>query len=262
MQKMNINKFDQQMYENTEKENDFYPPNAANEISLRYKFATSHCINKKILEVGPGNGYGCKALISNAKNYKAIEFSENNVKEFKSKFPLNDIFHGDFLKYKLPSKSKFDCIVSLANIYYFDFHQFLKKCNELIENQGLLIFCTSNKLFPNFKSAEHTTKYYDLEDLSEILKKNNYTPKFFGAFKKNEEKNIKEFTLSIFKFLIKSILPSKLYILLKQITKQSVPLPKDLSSIKVSLSDIKDINSNSESKSYLIIYCVAVKNGN
>ena len=48
MQKMNINKFDQQMYENTEKENDFYPPNAANEISLRYKFATSHCINKKI----------------------------------------------------------------------------------------------------------------------------------------------------------------------------------------------------------------------
>ena len=247
--------FSWHMHIHTEREGAVFPKNSINEITLRYNFALKNSLKKKILEIGPGTGFGSKDLINNAKSYTCIEYSKENYQILKKNYPNVNIINSDFIKLK-SLEDKFDCLVSMANIYYFDFYKFLFSCNNYLEADGKLIFCTTNKLYKNFKPAPFTKNYYSLSELKSILIQYRFQPEFFGGFK-NEKKAPSKFIISIIKAL-KIMIPNFAIKFLKKIIKKTVVLSNnvDISSQNSTLEKIED---DEESNKYIILYCVAKK---
>ena len=101
--------------------------------------------------MGPGTGYASKEIIEASKNYLAIEYSRENVKEFKLNYPKTKVLNIDFIHNEIEKNyhdQKFDTIISLANIYYFDFTKISYKerrsfnCKRKVILFVLLILCT------------------------------------------------------------------------------------------------------------------------
>lgn len=256
---MNDKEFSKKMYDSTEKENDLFPINAAKEIALRYKFASKYSKNKNILEIGPGTGYGSKKLIYSSNKYIGVEYSHLNTIQFKNMYPSIEIHNIDFLNFNINEKIKIDCIVSMANIYYFDFNKYLIKINQILRKNGELVFCTTNKCFPNFRPANNSTSYFSLEEIKSILECNDYTVKFYGVFKAKKSQLIKNYIKRSIKNILLFFFNEVSIKSLKKIMRDLVPLPKNIEDIDISNESIIEIDTDKESKNYLIIYCVARK---
>ena len=251
--------FSKRMYENTEKANNLYPPNAVKEIALRYKFTLNYIENKNVLEIGPGTGYGSKNLIHLSKSYSAIEYSSINTKEFKKIYPKINIKNINFLDIETSKYNKVECIVSMANIYYFDFHKYIKKVNNILNKNGILIFCTTNKLHQNFIPAKYSTDYYSLEEIRKILDSHFYNVKFFGVFKKTRIKLFYQRVKKWIKLILSIFFKEHLINNIKVITKDLVPLPTNIDNVEINHEKIVSLNNDKDSKQYMIIYCVAEK---
>ena len=248
--------FSKNMHLHTERKGSYFPKNSINEISQRYNFAIKYCDRQNILEIGPGTGFGSRNIIQRSKKYKCIEYSKENCDEFQKNYPDVEIINNDFITTNL-SDEKFECIISMANIYYFDFGKFLSKCNEHLNVGGSLIFCTTNVSHASFSKAPYTTKYYKLSEMQELLNNNNFNAEFYGAFKSNanRKKNQNKFIT-----LVKSIIPIQIIKFLKIITKKNIIL-SELDSIR-NLHDTLEIfriNNDTEAKEYVVLYCIAKK---
>ena len=230
------------MHMHTEREGAVFPKNSINEISLRYNFALK-------------NSFGSKNLINDSKSYTCIEYSKENCEIFKKNYPNIKIINSDFTESKILD-DKFDCIVSMANIYYFDFYKFLTSCNDYLEVDGKLIFCTTNKLFKNFNPAPFTNNYYSLSELKSILIKFNLQPIFFGGFK--DEKDVSSKIINSIMIIIKKMMPIFVKSFLKKTIKKTVVLSHKLDIFSQNLS-LEKIEDDEESKKYIVLYCVAKK---
>ena len=80
--------------------------------------------NFKIIEVGPGTGIASGILINISKEYICVEYSKENYQILKEKYPDIQSVNSDFLTEDFLDK-KFETIISMANIYYFDFREHL-----------------------------------------------------------------------------------------------------------------------------------------
>ena len=248
--------FSKNMHLHTERKGSYFPKNSINEISQRYNFAMMYCDKQNILEIGPGTGFGSRNIIQGSKKYKCIEYSKENCDEFKKNYPDIEIINNDFLRTNL-SNEKFECIISMANIYYFDFSKFLSKCNEHLNVSGSLIFCTTNVSHASFVKAPFTTKYYKLSEMQELLNNNGFNAKFYGAFKSNVNRKKNQNKITIF---VKSIIPRKIINFLKIITKKNIIL-SELDSQR-NLHDMPEmlrINNDIEAMEYVVLYCIAKK---
>lgn len=247
--------FSKNMHLHTEREGAYFPQNSINEIILRYNFAINHCIEKSVLEIGPGTGFGSKNIIEKSKKYKCIEYSKENYVLFKEKYPDIEIFNDDFLTIDILS-DKFECIISMANIYYFNFNKFLSKCSSYLKNDGRLIFCTTNVLHKNFVAAPFSTKYYKLSELKELLHIHQYQATFYGAFKNGKEMNKNKLAN-----YLKLLFPQFLIKFIKIITKKNIMLTqkKNLKKHIHNGSQIHLVDNDYDSKDYVVLYCVAKK---
>ena len=127
------------MHLHTEREGAYFPINAINEVSQRYLFAKKYCENKVVLEVGPGTGIASGILKNISKEYICVEYSKENYQILKEKYPDIQSVNSDFLSVDFLDK-KFDTIISMANIYYFDFKKFIAKCSKYNTKNGDLVF--------------------------------------------------------------------------------------------------------------------------
>ena len=251
--------FSKNMHLHTERKGSYFPKNSINEISQRYDFAMVYCDKQNILEIGPGTGFGSKNIIKRSRKYKCIEYSKENCDEFKKNYPHIEIINNDFIKTNL-SDEKFESIISMANIYYFDFNQFISKCNEHLNVGGNLIFCTTNVLHASFIKAPFTTKYYKLSEMQELLNNHNFTANFYGTFKSNVNNVNKKKNQNKITTLMKSIIPRQIINFLKIITKKNILLSEVES--QRNLNDKPEmcrINNDIEARDYVVLYCIAKK---
>ena len=165
------------MHLHTEREGAYFPINAINEVSQRYLFAKKYCENKVVLEVGPGTGIASGILKNVSKEYICVEYSKENYQILKEKYPDIQSVNSDFLSVDFLDK-KFDTIISMANIYYFDFKKFIAKCSKYNTKNGDLVFCTTNIFHQDFNPAPHSIKYYSLSELREIMNNFGYKTTF------------------------------------------------------------------------------------
>ena len=252
--------FSKNMHLHTERKGSYFPKNSINEISQRYNFAMVYCDKQNILEIGPGTGFASKKIVECSNSYLAIEYSSENVELFKLNYPNDVILEGDFTKNsKTISQNygRFDCIISMANIYYFNIHNYLESCNNVIKKNGYLIFCTSNKLNNDFTKGEFTQEYYNLEELKLLLNKYGYETEFYGAFKANDHES--KPIIKFMKILIRNILTKNLIVQIKKLFGFLKELPKEIDHSKNNTSKLFKITCNKESVPFKIIYCSAKK---
>ncbi len=207
----NSNRRSRNLFEETERENQLLPLETQMIIRDRYDFAAFLAEDKKVLEVGTGQGLGVRYLSSVSKSLKCLEFSDENFKFLRCKFSdYSEVYQGS--AENMPFKSReFEVIIALAMVYYLSLEDFLKEANRLLTSGGKLLFCTSNKDVPGFVRAPFTKQYYSIPELRDLLNAAGYTASFYGAFpsrtgslnkhrSKAKIKNIAKKTITFFPF--------------------------------------------------------------
>jgi len=143
---------------------------------LHYEYIIDYIKNKKVLDVGCGNGYGSYLMSKYAKEVigidissKCIKYAEKNYKRENLKFILMDALELD----KNFSSQFFDIIVAMEFIEHLNNPlKFLKIAYELLKERGGLILSTPNKEARKIKSKpwnpEHVQEF-DLISLNNLL---------------------------------------------------------------------------------------------
>ena len=151
-------------------------------IRERYELASELVSNKRVLEVGPGCGWGLDYLSEFCSSIVGLEFCQENISAIINRLSSDvSIFPGD--AHNMPfSEESFDIIIAMAMIYYLDLNLFLREACRVLTPDGLLFFCTSNKDVPGFCPAPGTNSYYSLPDLHKYLNNNGYVSSYYGSF--------------------------------------------------------------------------------
>ncbi len=91
-----------------------------------------------LLEVGCGSGRLTQALSGMIPNVVGLDFDSIPLIPFRQKFVKFPLIQGDAMN--LPLKDHcFDCVVAVQCLLNFDYSQFLRECNRVLKNDGLLI---------------------------------------------------------------------------------------------------------------------------
>jgi hypothetical protein len=67
-------------------------------------------------------------------------------------------------------------------VYYVDLATLLDQCRHVLDQQGLLLFCSPNPDAPGFKPSQFSTRYYSVPELAKLTEAHGYAPEVFGAF--------------------------------------------------------------------------------
>lgn len=184
----------------------------------RYNFAALFTVNKAVLDIACGEGYGTTILAEKAKSVIGVDLSKSTIDEAKSKYqnkksrPI-EFIHSDAIGYLRQSKQKFDVIVTYETIEHIkEFKTFLKLAKTRLKSGGLLMISTPNKQFSDLLAGDtfnpyHVREFYSSE-LTNILtrtfgqkpqvycqrpvQKNHLFWSFLQAFIKKESFIVKE----------------------------------------------------------------------
>lgn len=259
---MNKN-FSEQMFAYTERIGMYLPLDTHRIIKHRYQVASNLSSGKKALEVGVGQGFGLHSIGKSAKQYTGLEYSKENLALIKT--DSYQVIWGD--AHDMPfEESSFDIVNALAMIYYLDLEKFLKEIRRVLNLNGILFFCTSNKNIPGFVPSPHTSNYYSVQELSNILKKHGFESKFYGSFPKYKKfKNLEQLK-ALLKNLIKKIVLTFPFgrSLWKRARQELLGglkiLPNHFDDIFYDegwKNDFNKLSNSSIDSQYRIIYCVA-----
>jgi len=136
----------------------------------RYVFSLNFSVNKKILDVACGTGYGMTLLSSVAKTVEGIDIDKKTIKWAKS----NNHFYSpasfkllDLEKDKITGK--FDCVVSFETIEHLEKPEFfLENIHNVLINEGVFIFSVPiNEPLNSFHKKDYTWK-----SIEELIKAN------------------------------------------------------------------------------------------
>lgn len=156
-------------------------------IEARYVLASSLAVDKRVLEVGCGNGLGANHLAQAAQSYIGGDVHRSNVtlansmNQSDAKFVVMDAHNMPF------KRNSFDLILLLEVIYYFeDFELVLEECKGLLAVGGILLISAPNPSIRDFRGSMMSTKYYTVGDLESLLAKQFSGIQFLGGFPLSE----------------------------------------------------------------------------
>lgn len=258
-------KFDQNMFDETERPGELFPLDTHQIIRHRYDMVLPVIQGRSVLEVGAGHGLGARILAQHASRYVAGEFSDQNIELFKRRSLNCQILKMD--AHQMPfSPGSFDVVVALAMIYYLDFEKFLDQVRNVLTSKGKLFFCTSNKDVPGFVSAPYTTDYFSVPELNRLLRKHGFECEFKGAFRAQGgnyyKRKIRATLKNTSKALVSSLpMGEKLW---KNLRKKSLgalkPLPWNVDDIQSeSVVEVVSLDPTQVCDAFRIIYGVATK---
>jgi len=123
-----------------------YIPNSSvnNAQTERYRFALSYCINKEILDLFCGDGFGSEIISKTAKLVYGIDYSEEAIQYAKSLHQHSNI---TYLVDKFPpirlADNSFDVVIGLEAIEHVENDKkFLEESRRVLRPEGFLIICT------------------------------------------------------------------------------------------------------------------------
>jgi ubiquinone/menaquinone biosynthesis C-methylase UbiE len=176
----------------------------------RYEFAKQFCMNKKVLDVACGSGYGTKLLSEKANSVVGVDLSSEGIKyaqlNYQQKnitFRQADATNLDFLKDK-----SFDLVVSFETIEHIsDYRKFVSEVERVLRDDGIALISTPNKRYssPGLekpKNPFHVIEFYQ-KDYELLL---NEKFKDIDMWGQNLQTPMKQFKLKIVKIVPTSLL--------------------------------------------------------
>lgn len=142
----------------------------------RYYNIANLCINKKVLDVACGTGYGSFIISNNAKSVVGFDIDKNSISLAKEKFKKENLTYMDGNATRMGfDKNSFDVVVSCETIEHLTMQEgnnFLLEIKRVLKKNGLLFMTTPNKsktdLFSE-KNPYHINEFY-AEDFINYLK--------------------------------------------------------------------------------------------
>jgi ubiquinone/menaquinone biosynthesis C-methylase UbiE len=145
----------------------------------RYRFATKYVLNKTVLDMACGTGYGSNIMAkAGAKFVKGIDISSELIDYGRTHYQRNNLSFevGDACTFI--GDSLYDVIVSFETIEHVeDYHLMLINLHRLLKKNGLLIISTPNRLVTSPRSKSLTDKpknkfhrvEFSVQELLEVL---------------------------------------------------------------------------------------------
>jgi ubiquinone/menaquinone biosynthesis C-methylase UbiE len=154
-----------------------------NKLYHRYKFASTFCEGKDVLEVACGAGQGLGYLRSKARQLVGGDYTAKLVQSakdyYKDRVGILQL-DAQYLPFK---DNAFDVVILYEAIYYLPrADRFLRECRRLLRDKGTLLICTVNKDWSEFNPSPYSTKYYSVPELYQLIKRLFPKVDLYGSF--------------------------------------------------------------------------------
>ena len=157
---------------------------------LRYQFAKPYIVNKKVLDLGCGTGYGSAELISmGAKSVDGVDLSKGAIGFARANYKKNRLSFKIADALNLPFKDNtFDCVVSFEVIEHVkDYTKYLTEAFRVLKKGGYFIFSTPNIMQYRRGSSHYHFKEFSAQELRQTFKKMGLPLDLFGQTFKNHQ---------------------------------------------------------------------------
>jgi SAM-dependent methyltransferase len=149
----------------------------------RYKFASSYCNGKVVLDIGCATGFGSNYLTKSAKSVVGLEIDEETFAYAANRYRCENLrfVQGDAIDLPFPNEH-FDVVVSFLVIEHIkESNKFLEAVQIVLKRGGIAIFATPNrKVYSLFHKRTHCNtkqqspakhfKEFDPQELCMFLK--------------------------------------------------------------------------------------------
>lgn len=141
-----------------------------------YEYAKDFVINKNVLEVGCGSGYGSKYLSKYANSITTIDIDNDSLEYSKNNNTNDNInyIHANILDGINIDENTYDVVISFQVIEHIDSIEsklYLNEIKRLLKPNGIAIITTPNRLFRLHPFQKPTNKYHKIEYSPSQLKK-------------------------------------------------------------------------------------------
>jgi ubiquinone/menaquinone biosynthesis C-methylase UbiE len=151
----------------------------------RYKFASTFCKGKDVLEVACGAGMGLGYLARVATKVVGGDIDKNNLRFAISHYEgKRNIEVRELDAHQLPYENKsFDVVILYEAIYYLaEPEKVLSESRRILRKGGVLLIATVNKDWSEFNPSPFSTSYFSVPELSASLQKIGFKVEMYGAF--------------------------------------------------------------------------------
>ena len=154
-------------------------------LYTRYHFAREHCVDKDVLEVACGSGFGLGYLASRARSVTGGDIDETNLSVARRSYhgrPQIRLHRQDAEHLDSPDNS-FDTLLMFEAIYYLrNPSQFVHEAQRVLRPGGTLLVCSVNRRWQGFNRSPHSTQYFDADELRSLLEDGRFIAQLFGGF--------------------------------------------------------------------------------
>ncbi|WP_346764572.1 class I SAM-dependent methyltransferase [Rhodococcus sp. HNM0569] len=138
-----------------------------------YRELVPRCAGARVLEAGPGEGYGADMIADVAAHVTGVDYDTSAVEHIRARYPRVEMLHGNLAELPLADQSV-DTIVNFQVIeHLWDQAQFLRECFRVLTPGGELLVSTPNRI--TFSPGRDTplnpfhTRELDARELTELL---------------------------------------------------------------------------------------------
>ena len=155
-------------------------------LRSRYCWAARYCAGKNVLEVACGSGQGLGLINSSSKSLVAGDYSpvvlQTAIDYYNSRIPLK-LFDAQEVPF---DDNSFDVIIIFEAIYYLaDVGKFFEECKRVLKPRGQILISMPNKSLSDFNPSPYSHTYFDISELTLILKAHDFESEFFGYLSVN-----------------------------------------------------------------------------
>lgn len=148
----------------------------------RYRVASSYAAGADVLEVACGAGLGLRVLGRTARRLVAGDYTSSNLRLARAADGGVELVRLDGQALPFASE-RFDLVVMLEAIYYLpDARRAVAECHRVLRGGGRMVISTVNPAWPDFAPSIRSTRYFDPDELRQLLEEAGFEVEIFGAF--------------------------------------------------------------------------------
>lgn len=135
----------------------------------RYALALEYVVDKVVLDLASGEGYGSNLLATSAKLVHGVDLSSEAIEHSKKKYSKDNLFFTQGNAVNIPFENEsFDVVVSFETIEHHDQHnEMMQEILRVLKKDGILIISSPDKLNYsdkiNYKNEFHVKELYSIE---------------------------------------------------------------------------------------------------
>jgi len=152
----------------------------------RYALARKFTLEKKVLDLACGEGYGVNILAQNAKFVTGIDYDEKTINHAKKTYKQKNIefLKGSITNVPIKNSKKFDVIVCFEAIEHVDEQEkVLQEVKRLLKDDGIFVASTPNKIVYSNEQIEPNPfhkKELTIDEFQNLLKPYFTNVKVYG----------------------------------------------------------------------------------